>query len=53
MIQTARKAGEPVPIVIMTHEARELDVRMALEEIDGFDLITEKSNLIRIEDALE
>lgn len=53
MIQTARKAGEPVPIVIMTHEAREMDIRKALVEIDGFDLITEKSNLIRIEDALE
>ena len=53
MIQTARMAGEPVPIVIMTHEARETDVRKALEEIDGFELITEKSNFIRIEDALE
>jgi homoserine dehydrogenase len=53
MIQTARKAGETVPIVIMTHEAREMDVRKALEEIDGFELISEKSNFIRIEDALE
>jgi homoserine dehydrogenase len=53
MLQTARKAGEPVPIVIMTHEAREMDVRRALAEIDGFEIITEKSNLIRIEDALE
>jgi len=53
MIQTARMAGEPVPIVIMTHEAREMDVRKALEEIDGFELITEKSNFIRIEDELE
>lgn len=53
MLQTARKAGETVPIVIMTHEAREADVRKALEEIDGFEIITEKSNFIRIEDALE
>jgi homoserine dehydrogenase len=53
MIQTARMAGEPVPIVIMTHEARETDVRKALEEIDGFELITEKSNFIRIENELE
>lgn len=53
MIQTARSAQESVPIVIMTHEAREIDVRCALQEIDSFDFIREKSNLIRIEDNLE
>ncbi len=53
MIQTARSAGESVPIVIMTHEAREMDVRRALMEIDAFDIVTEKSNLIRIENNLE
>jgi homoserine dehydrogenase len=53
MIQTARSVQESVPIVIMTHEAREMDVRKALAEIDAFDIIREKSNLIRIEDNLE
>jgi homoserine dehydrogenase len=53
MIQTARSAQESVPIVIMTHEAREADVRNALAEIDSFDIVSEKSNLIRIEDNLE
>ena len=53
MVQSARSASETVPIVIMTHEAREMDVRKALEEIDAFDIIREKSNLIRIEDNLE
>ncbi len=53
MIQTARSAQESVPIVIMTHEAREMDVRQALDEIDAFDVVREKSNLIRIEDNLE
>ncbi len=54
MIQSARSAQESVPIVIMTHEAREQDVRNALAAIDGFsDFIREKSNLIRIEDNLE
>jgi homoserine dehydrogenase len=53
MVQTSRKAGEVVPIVIMTHEAKEMDVRKALEKIDNFDITTEKTNLIRIEDALE
>lgn len=53
MSQTARSARESVPIVIMTHEAREMDVRGALQEIDAFDFIREKSNLIRVEDNLE
>lgn len=54
MVQTARhNGGEAVPIVIKTHEAREGAVRAALNEIDRFDFITEKSHLIRIEDNLE
>jgi homoserine dehydrogenase len=53
MIQSARMAGETVPIVIMTHEARESDIRQALGEIDSFDFIKEKCKLIRIEDALQ
>ncbi len=53
MIQTARSSSETVPIVIMTHEAREQDVRMALAEIDSFDVIREQTKLIRIEDNLD
>lgn len=54
MVQTARHdGGEAVPIVIMTHEAREGAVRAALAEIDRFDFIAEKSRLIRIEDNLD
>jgi len=53
MIQRARLADETVPIVIMTHEARESGIRCALEEVDSFDFINEKSMLIRIEDALQ
>ncbi|HEY5975242.1 MAG TPA: homoserine dehydrogenase, partial [Geobacteraceae bacterium] len=53
MIQTGRSAGDTVPIVIMTHEAREQDIRAALAEIDGFEVIKEKCNFIRIEDNLE
>ncbi len=54
MVQTARhNGGEAVPIVIMTHEAREGAIRTALAEIDSFDFISEKSRLIRIEDNLE
>lgn len=54
MIQSGRKAEQAVSIVLMTHEARESDIRKALDEIDGLkDIIAEKSNLIRIEDNLE
>ncbi len=54
MVQTARhNGGQAVPIVIMTHEASEGAIRKALEEIDGFEFISEKSRLIRIEDNLE
>ncbi len=53
MIQKGRSRDESVAIVIMTHEAREGNVRTALAEIDGFDVVTAKSNLIRIEDNLE
>ncbi|MRR06755.1 MAG: homoserine dehydrogenase [Deltaproteobacteria bacterium] len=53
MIQRARLADETVPIVIMTHEAHESDIRRALEEVDSFDFINEKSMLIRIEDSLQ
>jgi homoserine dehydrogenase len=53
MLQHGRNQGDRVPIVIMTHEAREADVRKALAEIDAFDIIQEKTRLIRIEDNLE
>jgi homoserine dehydrogenase len=55
MMQTGRSDtdGEIVPIVIMTHEAMEANVRTALAEIDACEVICEKTNLIRIEDNLE
>ncbi len=52
MIQTGR-SGDYVPIVIITHEASEHEIKAAIAEIDGFELIREKSCLIRIEDNLE
>ena len=53
MIQPDRHQAEAVPIVIMTHEAREGDIRKALVEIDQLDIIREKTRLIRIESHLE
>ncbi len=53
VVQTGRKAGEGVPVAILTHEAREIDVRNAVRKIDGMDTTTEKTNVIRIEEVLE
>jgi homoserine dehydrogenase len=55
MVQTSHQADDaaPVPIVIMTHEAREGAVQDALAEIDRFDFVSQKTGLIRIEDNLE
>lgn len=55
MVQTSHQAEDaaPVPIVIMTHEAREGAVQAALAEIDRFDVISQKTGFIRIEDNLE
>jgi homoserine dehydrogenase len=53
MIQSSQDAADSVPIVIMTHHAREGAVRAALAEIDAFDIIGAPSRFIRIEDNLE
>jgi len=53
MVQPDRHAAEAVPIVIMTHEAVEKNVRKALAEIDRLDIIQEKTHLIRIEAKLD
>ncbi len=39
-----------MPVVIMTHEAKERDLISALEEIDRFPAIKGKSVFIRIEE---
>jgi homoserine dehydrogenase len=53
VIQTAKKDGAPVPVVIVTHEAREMDVRKALKMIDALKITSESVRLLRIEDDLE
>jgi homoserine dehydrogenase len=48
VIQKAQDHGKHVPLVIMTHEALERDVRSALAEIDAQECIKGKSVLIRM-----
>jgi homoserine dehydrogenase len=52
VIQTAQRHGEAVPVVIVTHEAREREVRKALEMIEALEITAEKTTLLRIEDDL-
>jgi len=49
MIQRGRKEGGSVPLVIMTHTARERDIQKALIEIKSLECVTEEPVLIRME----
>ncbi len=49
VIQKERKKERIVPVVLMTHEARESAVRLALEEVDKLRVIRRKSVAIRME----
>lgn len=51
-LQTARSGSEAVPLVIVTHEAREMDVGRALEKIGTLEITTENPRLVRIVDEL-
>ncbi|HXY98513.1 MAG TPA: homoserine dehydrogenase [Stellaceae bacterium] len=49
MIQRGRRPGEPVPVVLTTHEAEEAAMRRALERIDRLDSVIEPTRMIRVE----
>ena len=49
MLQHERAPGETVPIVIVTHETTEAQMRVALERIAALDTVIEPPALIRIE----
>ena len=50
VIQKGREVKGAVPIVMITHEAREADVRKALAEIDHLPAVSPPAVLYRIED---
>ena len=52
VIQKGREVEGSVPIVMLTHEALERDVRKALNEIDDLDIVTGKTMMIRVENGL-
>jgi homoserine dehydrogenase len=53
VIQKGRQVNGAVPIVMMTHEAREKNVHQALREIDKLNVILGKTMVLRVENQLE
>ncbi len=53
VIQKGRQINGSVPIVMMTHEAMEKNVREAMELIDRLDVLTDRTMMIRVEEGNE
>jgi len=51
VIQKHRAAAEAVPVVMMTHEAAERDLRAALAEIDRLPVVASRTTVVRVENA--
>jgi homoserine dehydrogenase len=51
VLQKGRARGEAVPVVMMTHEARERDMRAALSAIDRLPVVAGRTQMIRVEGA--
>lgn len=49
VVQAERRRDRIVPVVMMTHEARERDVQKAIQVIDKLPVVKRKSVLLRIE----
>jgi homoserine dehydrogenase len=49
VLQKGRATGEAVPVVMMTHEARERDMRTALAAIDRLRVVSSPTTMIRVE----
>jgi homoserine dehydrogenase len=48
--QEERNEGETVPVIILTHKAKEGNMRKAISEIDAADYVSSKTVVLRIED---
>jgi homoserine dehydrogenase len=49
MIQKERGTAQAVPVVMMSHEARERDMRQALAAIDRLSVVSQATTMIRVE----
>ena len=50
VIQQGRKSSGPVPVIMLTHRAREAEVSQALDKLSRLDIVSDHPMLIRIED---
>ncbi len=50
VLQKGRKTNGSVPVVMLTHLAKEADVKKAISEIELLDVVSDRPVLIRIED---
>ena len=51
VIQKGRQHANAVPVVMMTHEAREGDMQKALREIDSLPVVLDATRMIRVEES--
>jgi homoserine dehydrogenase len=49
VIQKGRRVGEAVPLIVLTHRAKEKDVVKAVSEIDKLPIVADKTLYIRVE----
>jgi len=49
MLQHGRAPGEAVPIVLVTHETKESQMRIAIDRIERLESVLERPSVIRIE----
>lgn len=49
VIQKGRRVGGAVPLVVLTHRAREKDVIRAIRSIDNLAVVTDRTHFIRVE----
>jgi len=49
VIQKGRRVGGAVPLVVLTHRAKERDVLGAIRSIDDLPVVTDKTHFIRVE----
>lgn len=53
VIQKGRRIGGSVPLVVLTHMAKERDVLKAIKEIDNLSVVSDKTLFIRVEGSEE
>lgn len=51
VIQKGRHHAKAVPVVMMTHSAREGSMQKALKEIDALEVVVDSTRMIRVEGA--